>query len=195
MYRRKGGNLRRKDREMDREFGLKVIDKSDHGIVSMVDNDNLPYGIPLSIVRDNNTLYFHSAMEGKKVEIFKNNPNVNIAFLGDIKIPENYSKDELEEMVKDELNAILLISRVFTKEFESALVRGKVKLVKDREERIHGLKLICEKYAPCKMDYFSTAIKAGLKRVNVYSIEIEDLTAKRKKYDEDGEEMKWGRME
>lgn len=187
--------MRRKDREINKEFALTIIDKSRYGVLSVIDNNNLPYGLPLSIVRDKNKLYFHSAMEGKKVEIFKNNPNVSLAFVGETKVPENYNKDELDELVKDESKAVLLISRVFTTEFESAIVTGKVHLVEDREEKIHGLKLICEKYAPSKMDYFSTAIKAGLKRVNVYSIEIEDLTAKRKKYDDFGEEMKWGRME
>ena len=43
------------------------------------------------------------------------------------------------------------------------------------------------------MDYFNMAIKAGLKRTNVYKIEIEEIKAKRKKYDESGEEMKWRR--
>lgn len=56
--------MRRKDREMSSEFGLKVIDKSRYGILSTVDEE-LPYGIPLSIVRDDNTLYFHSAKQGK----------------------------------------------------------------------------------------------------------------------------------
>lgn len=56
------------------------------------------------------------------------------------------------------------------------------------------MKLICEKYTPTKMDYFDLAIKAGLKRTNVYKIEIEEVKAKRKKYDINGEEMKWGRM-
>lgn len=56
------------------------------------------------------------------------------------------------------------------------------------------MKLICEKYIPTKMDYFDLAIKAGLKRTNVYKIEIEEIKAKRKKYDINGEEMKCGRM-
>lgn len=50
--------MRRKDREMDREFGLKVIDKATYGVLAMVD-EGKPYCIPLSIVRDGNTLYFH----------------------------------------------------------------------------------------------------------------------------------------
>lgn len=187
--------MRRKDREMNREFGLEVIDKSRYGVISMINEDNEPYGIPLSIVRDENILYFHSAMDGRKVKVFEKNSNVSVAFIGETKIPENYTKDELDEIVKDESKAVLLISSVFTTQYESAVVKGKVKLVEDEEEKIKAMKLICEKYTPTKMDYFNIAIKAGLKKANVYGIEIEEITAKRKKYDTHGEEMKWGRME
>lgn len=187
--------MRRKDREMSTKFGIEIIDKSRYGIISIIDEDNEPYGIPLSIVRDENVLYFHSAMDGKKVKIFEKNPNVSMAFVGETKIPENYTKEELDEIIKDESKAVLLISSVFTTEYESAVVKGKVKLVGDEEEKIKAMKLICEKYTPTKMDYFNMAIKSGLKRTNVYRIEAEEIKVKRKKYDAHGEEMKWGRME
>lgn len=187
--------MRRKDREMGIEFGLKVIDKAAYGILSMIDENDEPYGIPLSIVRDGDILYFHSAMDGKKVKIFEKNPKVNVAFVGETKIPENYTKKELDEMMKDESKAALFISSVFTTEFESTVVKGQVKPVEYEEEKIKAMKLICEKYTPTKMDYFNIAIKAGLKRTNVYKIEIEEIKAKRKKYDANGQEMKWGRME
>lgn len=187
--------MRRKDREMNREFGIEVIDNSRYGVISMIDEDNEPYGIPLSIVRDEENLYFHSAMDGRKVKVIEKNSNVSISFIGETKIPENYTKEELDEIVKDESKAVLLISSVFTTEYESAVVKGNVRLVEDEEEKIKAMKLICEKYTPTKMDYFDMAIKAGLKRTNVYGIEIEEITAKRKKYDTHGEEMKWGRIE
>ncbi|HHV38696.1 MAG TPA: pyridoxamine 5'-phosphate oxidase family protein [Tepidimicrobium sp.] len=186
--------MRRKEREMDREFGLRVIDKARYGILSMVGEDGEPYGVPLSIVRAGEVLYFHSAKEGRKVHILKENPGVSIAFVGETRIPENYTKEELDEMAKDDSKAKLLISNVFTTEFESAIVTGTVKLVKDEDEKIRAMRLICEKYTPTKMKYFPMAIKFGLGRANVYRIEIRSITAKRKKYDEYGEEMKWGRM-
>lgn len=185
--------VRRKDREMNAVFGKEVIDKARYGMVSMIDEENEPYGLPLSIVRDGERLYFHSAKEGKKVDILKKNPKVCIVFVGDVNIPDNYSKDELDEITKDESKAALLISSVFTTEYESAMVKGEVKLVEDQEERVKALGLICEKYTPDKVAYFNMAIKAGLKRTNVYRVEIEKLTAKRKKYDTHGKEMKWGK--
>ncbi len=187
--------MRRKDREMDKEFGLKIIDKSKYGVLSMVDEENKPFGLPLSIVRDGDNLYFHSAQGGRKVDILKRNPNVSIAFIGHIQVPENFTEDELKSMAKDESKATVFISSVFTTEYESAIVEGKAKLIKDEEEKIKAMRLICEKYTPSKMDYFNIAIKAGLKKANLYKIEIERLTAKRKKYDKGGKEMKYGRME
>jgi hypothetical protein len=187
--------MRRKDREMSKAFGIEIIDKSKYGVLSMIAEDKEPYGVPLSIVRDGNTLYFHSAMDGRKVKILAENPKISVTFVGETKIPENYTKEELDEIVKDESKAVLLISKVFTTEFQSAIVTGKVKLVGEENEKIKALQLICEKYTPNKMAYFTMAIKAGLKKTNVYAVEIEEITAKRKKYDIHGEEMKWGRTE
>lgn len=172
--------MRRKDREMDKGFGLMVIDKSTYGILSVIDDNGEPYGILLSIARYENKLYFHSTKEGKKIDIFKRNSKVSIIFVGEVKAPEIYSKEELDELVKDESKGGLLISKVFTTEYELAIVRGRIELVEDEEERIKAMKLICQKYTPSKMDYFDLAIKWGLKRTKVYKIEIEDIKAKRK---------------
>lgn len=187
--------MRRKDREMNKEYGLQLIDRSNYGVVSMVDSKNKPYSLPLSIVRDGDLLYFHSAKGGKKVELLKDNTNVSIVFVGKINIPENFSKDELDEMSKSEAKAIEFISKVFTTEFESTIVDGRVFKVEDRNEKVKALELICKKYTPDKMDYFPIAIKAGLEKVNIYSVKIKNITAKRKKYDKNNEEMKWERME
>ncbi|WFA09025.1 pyridoxamine 5'-phosphate oxidase family protein [Tissierella sp. Yu-01] len=187
--------MRRSDREMSREFGIQVVDKSRYGIISMIDKNNEPYGIPLSIVRDESTLYFHSATDGRKVKIFKESPNVSVVFVGEVNVPQIHTKEELDEILKDESKTGVLVSSVFTTEFESAVVKGKVKLVEDEQEKIKALKLICEKYTPTYMNYFDIAIKSGAIRTNVYRIDIETINAKRKKYDSKGEEMKWRRME
>ena len=182
--------MRRKDREMDREFGIEVIDKSKYGVLSMIAEGDEPYGLPLSIVRDGEYLYFHSAMDGRKVKTLTKNPNVSVVFVGEIRIPENYTEEELREIAEDRSKAALLISKVFTTEYESAVVKGRVELVEDEQEKIRAMRLICEKHTPTKMDYFDMAIGAGLKRTNIYRIEMEEIKAKRKKYDTRGKEIK-----
>lgn len=186
--------MRRKDREMNKEFAFEIIDKSTYGVLSMVDGDEA-YSLPLSVVRDGDYLYFHSALEGRKVEVLAKNPNVSIVFVGEINIPENYELGELEEMNKDPKRAIQFISNVFTTEFESAIISGQVEVIISPSEKIHAMRLICEKYTPSKMKYFDTAIDAGIKRTKVYRVKIENVSSKRKKYDKTGVEMKWARME
>ena len=181
--------MRRKDSAMSKEFAMNIIDKARYGVLSMID-ENKPYGVPLSIVRDGDILYFHSAMDGRKVQTLEKNSRVSVAFIGEVKIPENFTKDKLDEIAKDSSKAAQLISSVFTTEFESAIVTGDVILVQGKKEKIKAMKLICEKYTPSKMEYFDVAINAGISRTNVFRINIEDITAKRKKYNLDGKEFK-----
>ncbi len=187
--------MRRKDREMDEEFAKKVIDKASFGVLSICDNGNkTPYSIPLSIVRTGELLYFHSAKEGTKIELIVGASKARVVFVGEVHVPDLYSNMELAEMVKDKEKTIQLISRVFTTEFESAIVEGEISEVLDRAEKVLALKLICEKYTPDKMLYFDYAVEAGEKYTKTYRINIETMTAKRKKYNQDGNEMKWGRL-
>lgn len=178
---------------MNREFGLEVIDHAPYGVLSMEVEGEL-YSLPLSFVRDENHLYIHSAKAGTKVDFFDASPEVRIVFVVDVKVPELYTDDELEEMSKDMTNfAQKVVSTVFTTEYASCIVEGKLHFVEDRKEIFHGMRLICEKYTPSKMKYFDHAMDASLNRINVYRIDISQIDAKRKRFDEAGKEMKWQR--
>lgn len=187
--------MRRKDREMGREFALQIIDNSDYGVLSVMDTDGAPYAFPLSLVRKDDSLYFHSAQGGKKVDIFEKNSIVTVVFVGKTKIPELFTTQELDSFLEEEKKGATLGSKVFTTEFESAIINGRVSLVNNEQEAIEALRILCEKYTLSKMKYFDLAVKSGLSKTNIYRIDIESITAKRKKYDSLGEEMKWGRME
>ncbi len=183
--------MRRKDREMDHNYARLVIDKSRFGVLSIYDVDGAsPYSIPLSIVRNGNTLYFHSAREGKKVELFAKKDAVRVVFVGDVHVPDLYTGQELDDMVKDTEKTVQLIKNVFTTEYESAIVEGRISEVTDEGEKALALRRICEKYTPDKMTYFEHALKAGAKYTRIYQIQIASMTAKRKKYDRAGVELK-----
>ena len=57
--------MRRRDREMPKEFALEIIDKCGYAVLSMIDQD-APYAVPISVARDGDTVYFHCAKEGRK---------------------------------------------------------------------------------------------------------------------------------
>ena len=69
---------------------------------------------------------------------------------------------------------------------------GKAELVTDREEKIFGLRAICQRFLPHHMDAFDDAIAWSLERTAVVRITLtEPPIGKRKQYDKEGEEVKW----
>ncbi len=84
----------------------------------------------------------------------------------------------------------------FTLQYKSAIAFGKAEIVTDDAEKIHGLRLVCERFLPQHMDAFDQSIARSLSRTAVVRITLtEPPTGKRKQYDKEGVEMKYGRME
>lgn len=171
--------MRKESREMSAEWALEVFDKAPYITVSMTEEDGTPYGLPLSLVRtDENTFYFHCAKEGKKLDLLKKNPKVCLSAVTKCK-PTIGPKDGS-----------------FTLEFKSAIAFGQAEIVENDAEKIEGLRAICNRFLPQHMDAFNDAISRSLSRTAVVKITLsEPPTGKRKQYDNQGEEMKWQRME
>ena len=147
--------------------------------VSFIDEDGKPYGLPLSLASDDDVnWYFHGALEGKKLEAIKAHPEVCLSAITRC-APTVGPKDGS-----------------FTLQFKSAIAFGKAEIVTEDAEKIHGLRLICERFLPQHMDAFDQSIARSLSRTAVVRITLtEPPTGKRKQYDKEGVEMKYGRME
>ena len=64
--------MRRKEKEIsDRNIIDDLIKKAMIIRIAMVD-DNLPYIVPMNFGYKDNCLYFHSAKEGRKIDLIKN---------------------------------------------------------------------------------------------------------------------------
>jgi hypothetical protein len=186
--------MRRKDREMNRDFGLQVIDQAQYGVLSLPEGDGLAYGIPLSIAREGGTLYFHSAKSGKKTELIKDGAPVHITFVGECQVPCVMTESEAAEAARTPEQFGLLTSKLFTTEFSSAMVKGVIRCLSEDAEKTHALRVISQRFTPQWMGYFPQAIESGLKLTAVYAVDIKEITAKRKKFDAQGQEMKNQRM-
>ncbi len=150
--------MRRKDRERDEQFALGVADKCEYAVMSMVLGDGTPYCIPLSVARDGGCFYFHCAPEGQKTDALRKNPRVCLSCVGDT------------QRMKDS----------FTTAYESAVIFGRAEEVTDETEKIHALRLICERHTPENMENFDEAIGRSLKRTAVWRISAEKITGKAK---------------
>jgi len=182
--------MRRKDREMDPDFAGEVIDRSDYGVLACVTPEGNPYAVPLSLARDGDKLYFHSASAGSKVDYLLDGQEVAITFVSHVQVPELFTPEELANLLDGQGAAARLGSKVFTTEFESACVQGKIHELTGNEEKLAGLRCICQKFTPDKMALFEVAALGALAITKIYQIEILSLTGKRKRFDAHGNEMK-----
>ena len=164
---------------MDATWALDVMDKAPYMTVSMTDTNGMPYSVPLSLVRTNdNTFYFHCALEGKKLDILRTNPHVCLTAVSKCK-PTVGPKDGS-----------------FTLEFKSAIALGQAEMVTDDTEKREALRAICQRFLPKHMDAFEAAVERSMARTAVVRITLtEPPVGKRKQYDANGEELKYGRME
>lgn len=171
--------MRKVSREMDSSWALEVMRKAPYITVSFTRADGIAYGVPLSLASANeNVWYFHCAPEGDKLDAIAVNPNVCLSAVTKCQ-PTVGPKDGS-----------------FTLQYRSAIAFGKAEIVSDEEEKILALRIICQRFLPKHMDAFDDAIKRSLNRTTVVKITLTDTpTGKRKQYDKNGDEMKYGRME
>ncbi len=165
--------MRKAKREMDATFAYEVFDKAPYITVSFTRPDGTPYGVPLSLARtDEQTFYFHGALEGDKLDCIAAQPTVFLSAVTKC-APTVGPKDGS-----------------FTLQYRSAMATGRAEIVTDRTEKIEGLRAICQRFLPHHMDAFDDAITRSLERTAVIRITLtEPPTGKRKQYDKDGNEM------
>ena len=164
---------------MDSQWALEVMRKAPYITASFTRTDGTAYGVPLSLAcTDDRIWYFHCAPEGDKLDALAAHPQVCLSAVTKC-APTVGPKDGS-----------------FTLQDRSAIAFGKAELVTDDEEKIRALRAISERFLPQHMDAFDDAIARSLHRTAVVRITLDELpTGKRKQYDRNGEEMKYGRME
>lgn len=171
--------MRKASREMDSQWALEVMRKAPYITVSFTRVDGGAYGVPLSLAcTSDDVWYFHCAPEGDKLDAIAVHPEVCLSAVTKCQ-PTVGPKDG-----------------TFTLQYRSAIAFGKAERVTDTEEKIEALRVISQRFLPKHMDAFDEAVQRSLHRTEVVRITLLSLpTGKRKQYDKNGDEMKYGRME
>jgi hypothetical protein len=150
--------MRRKDREIKSKEEMEaIIENSLVCRLGMADEDG-PYMVPLSFGYADNRLYFHSAKEGRKLDILRKNNKVCFEF------------DTVEEIVKGDKACD------WGMKFESVIGFGKAFIVEETESKKEALDVIMGHYSKGPFQY---SVKK-LELTAVIKVEIESMTGKRK---------------
>lgn len=150
--------MRRKDREMPMGFAYEVADRCQWAVLGLIGPGG-PYGVPVSIARVGDSVYFHSAQEGMKTDCIRADSRICLTCVGSTRTDGGN----------------------FTVRYESAILTGRAVEVTGEEEKLLGLRAICEKYAPEHMDKFQRTVDRSLPATAVWRADITGATGKRNK--------------
>lgn len=147
--------MRKASRQQDSTWALKVFDNAPYVTLSMCRPDGSPYGLPLSLVRKNDTtFYFHCADEGEKIDCLKYSPVVSLSAVS--RCTPVFEEEKMN----------------YTEHYRSTIAVGRCEWVEERTEKIAALRLLCERFLPKYMSHFDEAIARSLDRTTVIKITL-----------------------
>ena len=155
--------MRRKDREITSMEEIKDIIKEALFCNIAMCRNNIPYLVPMNFGFDGQHFYLHSAPEGLKIDILKENPRVCIEITQDLKIIP--SADVCNTGMK----------------YSSVIVSGRVEFLSDKAERIDALRCIIKHLYKDMTDNGGNGIQFNeehLERLVIIRVKPEKITGK-----------------
>ena len=148
--------MRRKDKQINDIAAIEDILSRATVCRLALCEDNRPYVVPLCFGYKDNTLYFHCAGQGKKLDILRKNNNVCFEIDIDCKI---IKADQACD---------------WGMKYKSVIGFGKAVFIKDVELKRKALDVIMQQYSGGTFEYPANA----LKNIVVINVEIESMTGK-----------------
>jgi nitroimidazol reductase NimA-like FMN-containing flavoprotein (pyridoxamine 5'-phosphate oxidase superfamily) len=146
--------MRRKDREIsDPEELESIICRADVCRLALC-SDGVPYVVPLCFGYQEGVIYFHSATEGRKLEMLRKNSRVC------------FEMDIDHELIRFKDRCSM--------RYRSVIGFGKASMVEDQEEKARALDLMMLHYHQEPFSYPEEA----LQRTAIIKVDIEELTGK-----------------
>ena len=152
--------IRRKDRLVLEESGIALLNKASSGVLSVLGDDDYPYGVPVNFAYKNNCIYIHCFLDGHKIDAIKKHPKVCFTVTAD------------EEIMADQIST----------NYTSVIAFGKAEIIPPSEngERKIAFAAIIDKYIPNDEIRTGKYIKDEENHTNVIKISIEHMTCKKR---------------
>lgn len=142
----------------DRAAIEEVVKRCPYCMLGLVDQEGLPYVVPMNFAWEDNCIYLHSGAEGKKVGLLEAGPVACLTFCDGA---------ELVWMHREMACSYSMKSR-------SVLVRGKVAAITDPAEKRRALMLIMRHFTQEKLRMSDVAVRG----VRVWCMKAEEITAR-----------------
>lgn len=151
--------MRRKRQELAQEESITILQKATSGTLALLGDNGYPYAVPISYVYHEGKLYFHSAVEGHKVDAIRQCDKASFCVIEQDEVhPEKY-----------------------TTFFRSVIAFGKIHIIEDEAEKLQMARMLGNRYNPNQDEALQKELENGLARMLMICFDIEHLTGKEAK--------------
>lgn len=155
-------SVRRQDRLLDEPQARALLQSGEYGVLSLIDTEGRPYGIPVNYVWDGqDRIYLHCAPEGKKLNAIRRQAEASFCVVG----------------------CTHVVSHKFTTGYESIVMKCRAQIGLSVDERRHALRLLLEKYSPHDLEVGLKYAEKSFHRTEIIRLDIREYSGKQKKVD------------
>lgn len=152
--------MRRAGQQLDVEEVRQVLENAPRGVLSVLGDDDYPYGIPMNFVYDPTrgklgSLYFHSALVGHKIDAMAACDKVSFCTMD-----EGYQNEG-----------------EWWWYFNSVICFGRICTIEEPTRKHEALTLLAKKYFPPNINIAADIAKNGY-RIHALEFRIEHMTGK-----------------
>lgn len=150
--------MRRLRQQLPREEAEEILKSATAGVLAVAGDDGYPYAVPVSYVYAAGKIFFHSAVQGHKLDSIRRDPRVSFCVI---------ARDEVRPLE-------------FTTYFRSVIAFGKARVIEDEIRKMEALRLLAARYSDetVSPDMTDKEIAQGFSRLVMVETEIEHLTGK-----------------
>lgn len=153
---RRDHSIRRKNQQLTDEMCRLILKKAHTGTLALIDEDDFPYALPINYALETDTLYFHCALEGHKLQAIRHCNKASFCVI---------DKDEI-------------VPEKFTTAYRSVIVFGEIQIVEEISIKRKALELLGRKYSPGLEQSLQEEINRAFDRTCVIELKIEQMTGK-----------------
>ncbi|MGD9624696.1 MAG: pyridoxamine 5'-phosphate oxidase family protein [Arcobacter sp.] len=125
--------MRRKEFDVKDENSInEILQTCEYGTLSLI-SDGKPYVVALNFVFFENSIFFHGAKEGRKIEAINSNPNAAFLVVKPYSFIPSYFSDTMAACPA-------------TQFFASVLIEGKLKFIEDGDKKAEVLNTLMKKF-------------------------------------------------
>ena len=149
--------MRRSAQAMENSRCREVLMRNTSGVLSLLDENGYTYGVPLSYLLHENTIYFHGAKVGAKIDAVRHHDKVSFTVIDrDEVIPEEY-----------------------TTHYRSVIAFGRIRILTDAAEMNNAIRALARRYSPNESAArIEQTIIEETSRMAILALEIEHLSGK-----------------